>query len=107
MDAGAVWMRAWLTFSALGLSIQPEMTPLIFADYARQGLIFSEEVRALERAGELRRALIHLLTEETTGRAVVMGRVGAGPAATARSLRRPLPEMLLQANAYPSDWKEL
>ena len=39
--AGEAMQRFWLTASSLGLYLQPEMTPLIFSAYAREGTVFS------------------------------------------------------------------
>lgn len=101
MSAGAAWMRAWLTSSALGLYQQPEMTPLIFSRYARERVRFSAEADAFERADAIRAAFYELIGEKVAERAVVMARIGAGPAPLARSLRRSLSGMLLAEGEQP------
>lgn len=93
--AGRAVQRLWLTATSLGLWQQPEMTPLIFARYVRQGLAFSRQVKALTLAGKLSARLEQVIGAEPE-RAVWMGRIGEGPAPTARSVRLPL-EVLTRA----------
>jgi hypothetical protein len=93
--AGRVMQRFWLTASQLGLQLQPEMTPLIFARYARNGLSFStvEHMQAL--AQRLAQQSNDVIGEKNSLHAVFMGRIGAGNVAPARSMRRPLTELIL------------
>jgi hypothetical protein len=91
--AGRAMQRFWLTVTQLGLNLQPAMTPLIFARFLREGLDFTAQpvvhadtVRAVQR-------LEALMGAQTLQQAVFMGRVGAGPAARSRSVRRPLREL--------------
>lgn len=42
VKAGVALQRLWLTSAALGLHLQPEMTPVIFRWYARSGRNFSD-----------------------------------------------------------------
>src|SRR5207253_2628025 len=50
VEAGASIQRFWLTATSLGLQQQPELTPLIFARYARNAVPFSSNLRARKRA---------------------------------------------------------
>jgi hypothetical protein len=93
--AGRSMQRFWLTATALGLVLQPEVTPLIFARFARQGVSFSAEPGAADRAGAVKRRLDALVGPPSAERAVFMGRVGAGERARARSTRRPLEDLLV------------
>jgi nitroreductase len=96
--AGRAMQRFWLAVTALGLVMQPELTPLIFARYVREGRIFSEVAAMSARAAKLAERLDGLLRAHGVGDtalAVFMGRVGEGPAATARSMRRPLAELMV------------
>ena len=92
--AGRAVQRFWLTATQLGLVQQPELTPLIFARYVRQGLQFTSVPHLLSRARLLEEA-----TERVLGgaaeRVVWMGRIGAGPQPSARSLRKELRELML------------
>lgn len=91
--AGRATQRFWLTVTALGLHMQPEMTPLIFGRYVRNALRFTRLDQLQEAARKLYAQLTAVIgaAPET---AVFMGRLGAGKAATARSLRKPLAELM-------------
>ena len=98
LTAGRAMQRFWLTATALGLQMQPEMTPLIFSRYVREGRVFSATTGMQERAMTLSQAGEALVGKQDWEAAVFMGRIGAGTPATARSLRRPLRELLVPAN---------
>jgi hypothetical protein len=91
--AGRAVQRFWLTVTHLGLSMQPEMTPLIFSRYARNGLRFSRIDKLNAAARRLQGQLTEVIGADAP-RAVFMGRAGAGKPATARSLRKPLTELM-------------
>ena len=71
--AGGAMQRFWLTATSLGLQLQPEMTPLIFARYATEDRRFSKAPHAQPAAAA----------------------IAAGRAASARSLRLPLEKLLV------------
>lgn len=83
--AGRALQRFWLTATQLGLQMQPEMTPLIFSRYVRDGLSFTKNQAIARHTKRLTRQLEGLVGDMR--QAVFMGRIGAGPAARARSLR--------------------
>ncbi|CAN5393651.1 nitroreductase family protein [soil metagenome] len=87
VSAGRALQRFWLTATKLGLQLQPELTPLIFARYARQHVQFSSTRGMSERAEDVADRLCSLIGMEIAGRAAFVGRLGAGKAASARSLR--------------------
>jgi nitroreductase len=93
--AGGAVQRFWLTATTLGLLHQPEITPLIFARYARERRTFSATPGMSEAAQRVRESLEPLLGADALARAVWMGRIGAGRAPSARSLRLPLEKLLL------------
>jgi len=93
--AGRAMQRFWLTATALGLQLQPELTPLIFSRYVREGRVFSGAPGMQQRAADLSLQGAALVGRQAWETAVFMGRIGAGEAARARSLRRPLRELLL------------
>lgn len=97
LAAGAGTQRFWLTACSLGLQLQPEMTPLIFARYAAAGRRFSRVESAQSSARRIAAALERLLGRDAASRAVFMGRIGAGPPAQARSLRLPLDALLIKS----------
>ncbi len=92
--AGAAVQRFWLTATRLGLQHQPEMTPLIFARYVREGRQFTTSERAIRRAGNVSRRLESTVGLDALRQAVWLGRIGAGNPASSRSLRRSLAELM-------------
>jgi hypothetical protein len=98
---GRAMQRFWLTATQLGLQFQPEMTPLIFASYIYHEVAFSQRLQSLAQARRLTAALERLIGEEACRQGVYLGRVGFGPAPTARSLRWPLSRLVLSASPEP------
>ena len=99
--AGRAVQRFWLAATRLGLVLQPELTPLIFARYAAQDLRFSQTRGIDEQARRIASRLDALVGTSTARQAVFMGRIGAGPQATARSHRLPMAR-LVQVSALNS-----
>jgi nitroreductase len=95
LAAGRAMQRFWLTATAHGLQLQPELTPLIFSRYVREGRVFSHTPGMQEQAAALSRQAAALVGEHAWDTAVFMGRIGAGEPAPARSLRRPLRALLI------------
>lgn len=91
--AGRAVQRFWLTLASLGLQMQPEMTPLIFSSYVRNGIRFSRLDQLQANAARLLGRLDAVIGTGTTF-PVFMGRLGAGPAARARSTRKPLAQLM-------------
>ena len=94
IKAGQALQRFWLTATALDLQVQPEMTPLIFASYTKQGLNFTQDWKQLNRAKNLAIHLEKIFGSDNCQRGVFMGRIGAGPPAQARSERLPLTALI-------------
>jgi len=92
VEAGRRVQRFWLTADHLRLQLQPEMTPLIFARYLREGRRFTLQEETLQAASPLAARLGNLLGEGLE-RAVFMARIGAGQRARARSVRLPLQKL--------------
>src|SRR5512139_2113457 len=92
--AGRALQRFWLTATRLELQLQPEMTPLIFGRYVREGRSFSRLASAARRAEGLYRRLDALMPGQAVEQVVFLGRVGQGRAAASRSLRRSLKNLL-------------
>ncbi|MDP2110690.1 MAG: nitroreductase family protein [Thiobacillus sp.] len=89
---GRAVQRFWLTAASLGLGFQPELTPLIFTRYIREGIPFSRHAGSQSRAHTLSEQLDAVLGEHLT-RTVFMGRLGHAPLPAARSLRLPLQKL--------------
>ena len=95
LGAGAAVQRFWLTATLLGLQLQPQYTPLVFAEYVRRRVAFTSVESAQRRAGWVERRLAQLLGEEAAPAAVFLGRLGYGRPHPARSLRLPLERLLV------------
>ncbi|ARO86992.1 molybdopterin biosynthesis protein MoeY [Nitrosospira lacus] len=85
--AGRAVQRFWLTATSFGLQLQPEMTPLIFSRYVREGRTFSRLPGALGIATGLSGRLIRLMGDSPVEQVIFLGRIGNGAMATSRSLR--------------------
>lgn len=96
---GGAMQRFWLTASSLGLQVQPEMTPLIFARYAATGRQFSRVRGAQAAAQNIALRFAELFGIQAAECAVFMGRIGAGSPARARSLRLPLEALMGKGGA--------
>jgi len=92
--AGRAVQRFWLTATGLGLQLQPELTPLIFTRYVREGRPFSRLPGAMDTAIRLGNRLSRLLQNDPVEQAVFLGRIGSGDVATSRSLRLPVERLI-------------
>ena len=95
LEAGRAMQRFWLTAARLGLYVQPEMTPVIFSRYHRERRHFTQTVAAAAKVEGLNRRLAGMLAGENVDRLFFMGRIGNGPPPKARSVRRPLEQLLV------------
>jgi hypothetical protein len=89
VEAGRALQRLWLTATRLGLQHQPELTPLIFARYVREGVAFSLSTASTELARGLTQRTQRLIGPRLSS-AVWIGRIGQAPAPIARSVRHSL-----------------
>jgi len=92
--AGRAVQRFWLTATGLGLQLQPEMTPLIFGRYVREGTQFSRMPGATETAAKLGVRLAAILKDVPASHVAFLGRIGSGKAAYSRSLRLPVDQLV-------------
>lgn len=90
IEAGRALQRFWLTASHLGLMLQPELTPLIFARYARDGRAFSTVPGTSEAARRVADDMQQLMGADAVTHGVFMGRLGRADAPRARSTRKDL-----------------
>ncbi len=97
--AGRQLLRFWLTATQHGLHMQPEMTALIFAQYQRQGLIFTRVPALHRKAVRVVDQLGGLVGPDQLKRGVFMGRVGVSRAPSSRSLRMPVAQLMDSAAA--------
>lgn len=93
--AGRAAQRLWLAATVLGLQLQPEYTPLVFARYAASNRRFSvvdaAQAQALEVAARLRRAI----GPDAVETAVWLARIGPHRSSPGRSLRLPLDRLIV------------
>lgn len=94
VSAGRAVQRFWLMATSLGLQLQPEMTPLIFSRYVRDGREFSRLPGSMDTAANLRDRLSRLLPNGAAAQTVFLGRIGNGVAAASRSLRLPVERLM-------------
>ncbi|MEO6276414.1 molybdopterin biosynthesis protein MoeY [Roseateles sp.] len=97
--AGRATQRFWLTATQLGLQLQPEVTPLVFTRYAREGIAFSSKPGSQQMAQRLGQRFVDVVGEHAVAHAVFMARVGNGQQPSSRSLRRPLDSLLIKGAA--------
>jgi molybdopterin/thiamine biosynthesis adenylyltransferase len=98
LEAGRAVQRFWLTATQLDLQHQPEITPLVFAAYARAGRSFSSLPGTLAYARGVADRLEVVAGTNEVPRVVWMGRIGHGTPSKARSLRLPLESLLISAS---------
>ena len=95
LQAGRVMQRVWLTATQLGLSVQPEMTPLIFARYLREGTHFTDDSKVQQLSRHCSEQYKELLGSDAD-KAIFIGRMGDGEMARSRSTRKPLEGLMRQ-----------
>lgn len=91
--AGRAVQRFWLTLTARGLYMQPEMTPLIFSKYVRDARPFTAQARLHAPARRLQ-TQAHRMIFNDAYFPIYMGRLGRGKAPAARSERLPLEALI-------------
>ena len=96
--AGRAVQRFWLTATDLDLKLQPEMTPLIFHEYIRGDINFTDTRSCYQRAQKISRLMDDNLGPENSDRAIFMGRIGMAPQPRARSLRLPWQKLIQQTS---------
>ncbi len=96
VTGGRAMQRFWLTATKLGLQLQPEMSALIFRNYATNGVIVSTKPGAQRAANTISIKFNGLAGNKQLGnQAIFMGRLGKSPPPIARSLRLSLERLFL------------
>lgn len=90
---GRALQRFWLTATQLGLQLQPEMTPIIFSRYVREGRRFTLQDEVWSSARSIPSELSTMLGDQHS-KVLFLGRIGFGASARARSLRQPLSKLV-------------
>lgn len=94
--AGIAMQRLWLTASALGLQLQPQMTPVIFRWYVQGGRRISTMTEIDRRAILLARDFEALVGAEPDAPFAFFCRVGFGASARSRSVRKELGDLMIR-----------
>ncbi len=94
--AGRAAQRLWLTATTLGLQMQPQYTPLLFARYARENRPFTMVRRARERALAVAGQLREIFGSDADN-AVWLARIGPRRPVRGRSERLPLSTLIVGA----------
>jgi hypothetical protein len=101
VQAGRSLQRLWLAAEQMGVRLQPEFTPLVFDWYVRDGVAVSKVPRVQSKAQQLSARMRTTWSDEVMDRAVFMGRVGYGPAAASRSVRKQLQSLQAAPDGAP------
>ncbi len=96
LAAGRALQRFWLMTDRLELGFQPEQTPIIFSEYLRRGVHFTDNEKTIENAKAMDRQFHELIGESAVKRAVFMGRLGRTQPVVHRSVRLPLDKLVLK-----------
>jgi len=93
VHAGVAIQRLWLTVTALGLHLQPEMTPIIFRWYARSGRSISSLSQVNQEVSQMADKLESFIPDGQ-GELVFLCRVGYSSEPKSRSIRKDLSELI-------------
>ncbi|MBF0266763.1 MAG: nitroreductase family protein [Gammaproteobacteria bacterium] len=96
IEAGRLVQRFWIRLTSLGIQLQPQMTPLIFANYHRQSINFTSNKKQLKATEKLANKYKELIDGEDCGKTVFVGRIGYGDIADYRSTRLDLKDLLVE-----------
>lgn len=93
--AGSAMQRMWLAATAVGLQLQPEMTPVIFARFIRDGIDFSADQQTIDLASKVYHRFRQVIGELDAAKAIFICRLGEGKKPTSRSTRLPLEALMV------------
>lgn len=91
---GVAMQRVWLCATQHGLSLQPQMTPVIFRWYAQADRTFSAVPELASRATILARSFEQLAIASPEDSFGFFGRIGMSAVPLSRSVRRDLDELM-------------
>ncbi len=95
--AGEAMQRLWLAAASQGLSLQPEMTPIIFRWYARTGRSFSSLPVHDAQAARLAEKFEEITQADPHEDFAFFCRIGHSAPVLSRSLRKPLQALVIGA----------
>ncbi len=91
--AGRAVQRFWLQSAVLNLGFQPCQTPVIFSEYQRRGVKFTDNTDTIKNAQKMETRFQQIFGAENTSKIVFMGRLGRTEVPKYRSVRLPLSEL--------------
>ena len=94
IEVGKIIQRFWLTATKLGLGFQPELTPIIFAKYLRQGLNFTQQFEVIENA--VRGKALFESVVSNSEKVIFLGRLGRSEIPKSRSTRKDLKDLVIK-----------
>jgi molybdopterin/thiamine biosynthesis adenylyltransferase len=93
LKAGKAVQRFWLQSAALNLGFQPTQTPVIFSEYIRNDVNFTDNTDTQQNAIKMDGKLKELFDPVVIPKIIYMGRVGRSEKVTSRSVRLSLDEL--------------
>ena len=94
INAGRALQRVWLQATAMNLGFQPCHTPVIFSEYQRRGVNFTDTSETIRNAQHMEAQYQQIFGADVCPRIVYMARVGRSEAPQYRSVRLSLEELL-------------
>lgn len=98
IEAGRAVQRVWLMSSALKLGFQPCQTPVIFSEYLRNNICFTNNKATNDNAAKMEEKYQQIFGSENTPHIVFMGRVGQTKLPQYRSVRLATEELIIKPN---------
>ncbi len=93
--AGRAIQRVWLRATALGLQMQPQYTPLVFARYVRSRREFTQRPGAQAEAATIAASIDTALPGASAANVAWLARIGPAQRVRGRSLRLPLAQLVV------------
>lgn len=90
VNAGVAVQRVWLTATRLGLHLQPQMTPVIFRWYARDGCHFSAKPELFQQALKVSDSIEGFANATQSDHFAFFARIGISQPPKSRSTRKDL-----------------
>ncbi|WP_368411517.1 ThiF family adenylyltransferase [Alteromonas sp. 1_MG-2023] len=92
-SAGRAVQRFWLESSVLNLGFQPCQTPVIFSNYLRNNVTFTDNRITIKNADKMDENYKNIFGDEISKKIVFMGRLGRSEVPEFRSVRYSLDEL--------------
>lgn len=93
INAGKAVQNFWLQASALKLGFQPEQTPIIFSEYLRNDIRFTNNQETIKNVIKVDAEFKNMIGEDNVNKSIYMGRLGRSTTPSSRSVRLSLEEL--------------